>query len=558
MADFIHFYWSYDAPMPPTSTADLPSLYQLAQTLRKEEEHLALGGGEKAIERQHAKGRLTARERIARLIDPGSKFFEIGIWAGWRMYDEWGGAPGAGVVSGSGVIAGRRHMVIANDATVKAGAFFPATVKKVLRAQRIAMVNHLPLVYLVDSAGAFLPLQEDVFPDEDDFGRIFRNNAILSAAGIGQLAAIMGNCVAGGGYLPVLCDKLLMTEGSGLYLAGPALVRSAIGQRVSHEALGGAQMHAALSGTIDYRDVDDEACLARIRRLLANLRPDPEQPPAPFNRLEAASPARPGTDVYDLVSSDPRQEYEVRDLLECVVDGGSFDEFKPEYGMSVVCGTARIGGFPVGIVANQHHQVQPAEGPIQFGGVLYVDSADKAARFVMMCNQDWLPLVFLQDVNGFMVGRDSEQQGIIRAGAKLVNAIANSRVPKLTVTVGGSFGAGNYAMCGKAYDPRFLFAWPTAHTAVMGGQQATSTLLEITVRSLERGGHEVDAEEMAALRDRVKSDYDRQMDARYGAARGWIDKLIDPAETRDALTEALRICTRHTEDEPFKLGVFQV
>ncbi len=544
--------------MPPRSNVETVSLSDLARQLREDEARLALGGGPKAIERQHAKGRLTARERIARLIDPDTEFFEIGIWAGWKMYDEWGGAPAAGVVCGIGVVSGRRHMIIANDATVKAGAFFPATTKKVLRAQRIAMANRLPLIYLVDSAGVFLPLQEDVFPDEDDFGRIFRNNAVISAAGIGQLAAIMGNCVAGGGYLPVLCDKLLMTEGSGLYLAGPALVRSAIGQRVSHEELGGAQMHASISGTIDYRDPNDEACLDRIRRLTANLRPDPEQPPEPFHRLPAAPAARPGTDLYDLVSPDPQQEYEVRDVLDCIVDAGSFEEFKAEYGMSVVCGTARIGGFPVGIVANQHHVVHPARGPIQFGGVFYVDSADKTARFVMACNQDWLPLVFLQDVNGFMVGRDSEQEGIIRAGAKLVNAIANSRVPKITVVVGGSFGAGNYAMCGKAYDPRFLFAWPSAHMAVMGGAQATSTLLDITVKSLERQGHKVDADELAALRDRVRGDYDRQMDARYGAARGWIDKIIDPADTRKVLIESLTVATRHADQEPFKLGVFQV
>jgi acetyl-CoA carboxylase carboxyltransferase component len=534
------------------------SLADLARELAAEEQKIALGGGKKAIDRQHEKGRLTARERIERLLDPQSAFFEIGIWSAWQMYEEWGGAPGAGVVCGIGTIAGRRHMVIANDATVKAGAFFPATAKKVLRAQRIAMTNRLPLVYLVDSAGVFLPLQEDVFPDEDDFGRIFRNNAVISAAGISQIAAIMGNCVAGGGYLPVLCDKLLMTEGSGLYLAGPALVRSAIGQRVSHEELGGAAMHAQISGTIDYRDPTDEACLQRLRQLVGLMRPDPESPPEPFHRVAAVAAARPGTDLYDVVDPDPRKDYEVRDVLDCIVDANSFVEYKAEYGQSVVCGTARIGGFPVGIVANQHHQVRPASGPIQFGGVLYVDSADKAARFVMNCNQDWLPIVFLQDVNGFMVGRDSEQEGIIKAGAKLVNAISNSRVPKLTVITGGSFGAGNYALCGKAFDPRFIFAWPNARCAVMGGDQATSTLLDVTVKSLERQGHAVDAAELAALRDKVKGSYDQQMDIRYGAARGWVDKLIDPADTRDALVESLLVATRHVEPEPFKVGVFQV
>jgi acetyl-CoA carboxylase carboxyltransferase component len=538
--------------MPPVT------LSNLAHQLAADEERLRLGGGQAAIDRQQAKHRLFVRDRIKLLLDEGAPWLELGLWAGWEMYSEWGGAAAAGVVCGIGTIAGRRHMVIANDATVKAGAFFPATTKKVLRAQRIAMQNHLPLVYLVDSAGVFLPLQEDVFPDEDDFGRIFRNNAVISASGLGQIAAIMGNCVAGGGYLPVLCDKLLMTDGSGLYLAGPALVKSAIGQEVSSEELGGAAMHAQISGTIDYRDPTDEECLARLRRLVSAVRPDAIEPPAPFTRSAAAPPARPGTDLYDLVKPDPREEYEVRDVLDCLVDAGSFDEYKREYGQSLVCGTGRIGGFPVGIVANQHHRVRPADGPIQFGGVLYVDSADKAARFIMNCNQDWLPILFLQDVNGFMVGRDSERSGIIKAGAKLVNAISNSRVPKLTLIVGGSFGAGNYALCGKAFDPRFIFSWPAARCAVMGGDQATSTLLDVTVKSLERQGHVVDAREMAELRDKVKGNYDRAMDVRYGAARGWVDGILDPEKTRDTLIFALEVATRHAENEPFKLGVFQV
>jgi 3-methylcrotonyl-CoA carboxylase beta subunit len=540
-------------PVEPTTT-----LGQLVRQLDADQQQLALGGGVQAIERQRAKKRLFVRDRLRLLLDEGAPWLELGLWAGWEMYSEWGGAPAGGVVCGIGIIEGRRHVVIANDATVKAGAFFPATTKKVLRAQRIAMHNRLPLVYLVDSAGVFLPLQEDVFPDEDDFGRIFRNNAIISAAGIGQIAAIMGNCVAGGGYLPVLCDKLLMTDGSGLYLAGPALVKSAIGQEVSSEALGGAEMHAQVSGTIDYRDPTDELCLARLRRLVASVRPDPAGPSAPFTRSAAAPPARPGTDLYDLVSPNPRDEYEVRHVLDCMVDAGSFDEYKAEYGQSVVCGTARIGGFPLGIVANQHHRVRPADGPIQFGGVLYVDSAEKAARFVMNCNQDWLPILFLQDVNGFMVGRESEREGIIKAGAKLVNAISNSRVPKLTVIVGGSFGAGNYAMCGKAFDPRFIFSWPTARCAVMGSDQATSTLLDVTVKSLQRQGHAVDAQEMAELRDKVKANYDRATDVRHGAARGWVDAILDPAKTRETLIFALEVATRHAENESFKLGVFQV
>jgi acetyl-CoA carboxylase carboxyltransferase component len=534
------------------------SLSALTSRLLAEEAEIALGGGREAIERQHKKGRLTARERVARLIDEGTEFFELSIWAAWKMYDEWGGAPAAGVICGIGFVAGRRHMIIANDATVKAGAFFPATAKKVLRAQRIAFRNRLPLIYLVDSAGIFLPLQEDVFPDEDDFGRIFRNNAVISAAGIGQIAAIMGNCVAGGGYLPVLCDKMLMTEGSGLYLAGPALVKSAIGQQVSHEELGGAAMHAAISGTIDYRDPNDEKCLARLRRLVGKGPADPALPPSPFARHESKPPKRPGSDLYDVVHADPRHDYEIRDVLDCVVDSGTFDEYKAEYGQTVVCGTAQLGGFPVGIVANQHHQVRPAKGPIEYGGVIYVDSADKAARFVMACNQDWLPIVFLQDVNGFMVGRDSEQAGIIKAGAKLVNAISNSRVPKLTVLLGGSYGAGNYALCGKAFDPRLIFAWPTARYAVMGGQQATSTLVDVTVKSLERQGHAVDAAQMAALRDKVRGDYERQTDVRYAAARGWVDRIIDPTQTREVLIQSLEIVTRCADEEPFRVGVYQV
>jgi len=515
-------------------------------------------GGAEAVERQHAKGRLTARERIVQLTDSQTDFFELGLWSAWEMYGTWGGAPAAGVITGIGMVGGRRHMIIANDATVKAGAFFPATAKKVLRAQRIAFANRLPLIYLVDSAGIFLPLQEDTFPDEDDFGRIFRNNAVLSAAGIPQVAAIMGNCVAGGGYLPVLCDKLLMTEGSGLYLAGPALVKSAIGQEVSSEELGGAGMHAAISGTIDFREPTETACLDRIRRLAAAVPPDSTTPAPPYMRHETADPARPTTDIYSLVKPDPRHDYEVREVLATIIDRDSFDEYKAEWGPTLVCGTARIGGFPIGIVANQHHRIRTARGEFQFAGVLYVDSAEKAARFIMNCNQDNLPIVFLQDVNGFMVGREAERAGIIKAGAKLVNAMSNCRVPKVTVITGGSFGAGNYALCGKAFDPRFIFAWPNARCAVMGADQASSTLLDITVKSLERQGHDVDAAELAALRDQVGGDYRRQVDVRYGAARGWVDAIIDPAETRRWLIFALENVTRVAQHEPYRLGVYQV
>ncbi len=510
-----------------------------------EEEQIRLGGGSSAIERQHRKGRLTARERIARLIDPGSDFFELGLWAAWGMYREWGGAPSAGVVTGIGRVCQRLAMIIANDATVKAGAFFPMTVKKVLRAQRIAMDNRLPLLYLVDSAGVFLPLQDEVFPDEDDFGRIFRNNAVISAMGIPQFAAIMGNCVAGGGYLPVLCDKLLMTEGSGLYLAGPALVKAAIGQNVSHEELGGAAMHATLSGTIDFREKDDPSCLERLRRLVDTL-------PSDTPRVRFDIP--PGSTSIPVTSG----ESDVRDLIRALLDDFPFDEYKAEFGQTVVCGFGRLGGCPVGVVANQRMRCKSSKGPIEFGGVIYVDSADKAARFVMDCNQSRIPLIFLQDVNGFMVGKEAEQAGIIRAGAKLVNVVSNSVVPKITLIVGGSFGAGNYAMCGKAFDPRLIIAWPTAKYAVMGGDQAASTLLEIQVQALQRAGHEPDAQELAELRQKVKATYQEQMDIRYAAARLWVDQIVQPQDTRAALLRALEVATRYDDGRPFRTGVLQV
>lgn len=516
-------------------------------TFTKEEQTIRLGGGAKAIERQHAKGRLTARERIAKLIDPKTDLYEIGLWAGYEMYKEWGGAPSAGVVTGVGIVSGRRTMIVANDATVKAGAFFPMTCKKVLRAQRIAHENRLPLLYLVDSAGVFLPLQDEVFPDEDDFGRIFRNNAVISADGIPQIAAIMGNCVAGGGYLPVMCDQLLMTEGSGLYLAGPALVKAAIGQTVSHEDLGGAAMHASISGTIDYREKDDPTCIDRLRRLVGAL-------PADSAKVDfgASPPVATGGFV------PPKGEYDVRDLLKSVLDDAPFDEYKAEYGQTIVCGTGRLGGVAVGIVANQRQRCKPAVGPMQYGGVIYVESAEKAARFVMDCNQSRVPIVFLQDVNGFMVGRDSEQHGIIRAGAKLVNAISNSVVPKITLITGGSYGAGNYALCGKAFDPRVIMAWPTAKYAVMGGDQAANTLLDVQVQALKRAGHEPDAKELDDLRKKVKAAYDESTDVRYAAARLWIDAIVEPADSRTALLHALAIATRHDDGRPFKTGVLQV
>jgi acetyl-CoA carboxylase carboxyltransferase component len=425
------------------------------------------------------------------------------------------------------------------------------TAKKVLRAQRIAMDNCLPLVYLVDSAGVFLPLQDEVFPDEDDFGRIFRNNAVISASGIPQYAAILGNCVAGGGYLPVLCDKLLMTEGSGLYLAGPALVKAAIGQVVDHEDLGGAKMHAQISGTIDFREKDDPACLDRLKRLIEML-------PASSPQVGFSEPAGSDPKVSEHLTLGLPKEYDVRDVVRAILDAAPFDEYKDEFGPTLVCGYGRLGGVAVGIVANQKIRCKTPKGELQFGGVIYVDAADKAARFIMDCNQSRTPLIFLQDVNGFMVGRDSEHAGIIRSGAKLVNVIANSVVPKITVILGGSYGAGNYALCGKAFDPRFIFAWPTARYAVMGGEQAAGTLLDITIGAMKRAGHEPDAAELSELRQKIEGNYQEQTDIRYGAARLWVDAIIEPAKTRGALLTALSVALRHDDGRAFKTGVLQV
>lgn len=529
--------------MPETSLANLTA------DIHREEAIIRQGGGAQAIARQHEKGRLTARERIARLVDD---FFELNLWAAWNMYQDWGGAPSAGVVTGIGTVADRQVMIIANDATVKAGAFFPMTAKKVLRAQRIAMENRLPLVYLVDSAGVFLPLQDEVFPDEDDFGRIFRNNAVISAMGINQYAAILGNCVAGGGYLPVLCDKLLMTEGSGLYLAGPALVKAAIGQVAEHEELGGATMHAQISGTIDFREKDDPGCLDRLKRLIAML---PNVEP----RIDVkAKPGKNAAGLAKIFTGDPRHEYDIRDVLPFLLDAEPFDEYKAEFGPTLVCGYGRLGGVPIGVVANQAKRSKTPKGEMQIGRVIYVDAADKAARFIMDCNQNRMPIIFLQDVNGFMVGRDSEQAGIIRSGAKLVNVISNSVVPKITVILGGSYGAGNYALCGKAFDPRFIFAWPTARYAVMGGEQAAGTLLDITIGAMKRKGHEPDTEELEALKRRIEANYREETDIRHAAARLWVDGIIEPAKTRETLLTALSIALRHDERREFKTGVLQV
>ena len=527
--------------------------------IKNEEEIIRQGGGAKAIDAQHKKDRLTARERIAKLIDAKTEFFELGLYAAYEMYEEWGGAPAAGTVTGLAEVAGRRVMIIANDATVKAGAFFPMTAKKVIRAQNIAIENRIPTIYLVDSAGVFLPLQEDVFPDTDDFGRVFRNNAVMSAMGIPQITAIMGMCVAGGAYLPVMCDKILMTEGSGLFLAGPALVQAAIGQKTSAEELGGAQMHAQISGTVDFREPDDAACIKRIRALVDKMGATGA---APFSKKAAKAPAYSADEIYGVFSADPAKQYDMREVIARIADGSEFEEYRAEIGQTLVCGYARIGGWAVGIVANQKKHVNVAapgtgERRMEFGGVIYTESADKAARFILDCNQNLVPLVFLHDVNGFMVGKEAEWSGIIRAGAKMVNAVANSVVPKIAVICGGSFGAGHYAMCGKAYDPRFIFAWPTARYAVMGGDSAAGTLVEIKIKQLEREGKKLSDAEKKELHSSIRATYEHQTDPRYAAARLWVDAIIDPAHTREALIEALESAGVNPHLSEFKTGVLQ-
>jgi len=534
-------------------------MVELLTSIKNEEEKIRQGGGAKAIESQHKKNRLTARERVEALIDHGTHFFELGIYAAHEMYEEWGGAPSAGAVTGLGRVSGRLFMIIANDATVKAGAFFPMTAKKVIRAQNIAIENRIPTVYLVDSAGVFLPLQEDVFPDTDDFGRVFRNNAVMSAMGIPQITAIMGMCVAGGAYLPVMCDHILMTEGSGLFLAGPALVQAAIGQKTSAEDLGGARMHSQISGTVDFREPDDESCLKRIRALVDKM--GAPNPPI-FSHSRLKEPLYSINELYGIFSSNPAKQYDMREIIARLVDGSEFEEYRAEYGETLLCGYARIGGWAVGIVANQKKHIttnapHSDQKRLEFGGVIYTESAEKSARFIMDCNQNRIPLIFLHDVNGFMVGKDAEWSGIIRAGAKMVNAVANSVVPKITVIFGGSFGAGNYAMCGKAYDPRFMFAWPTAKFAVMSGDAAANTLAEIKLKQLEREGKKVDEKIKKELFDAVKSTYDQQTDPRYAAARLWLDAIIDPAQTRDALIWAVNAASLNTHLPEFKTGVLQ-
>ncbi len=516
--------------------------------------HIKLGGGLENIDKQHKKGRLTVRERIKQLIDPETVFFELGTFTAYEMYEEWGGCPCGGVVTGFGVISGRECLVIANDATVKAGSFFPMTSKKVIRAQKIALENRIPTIYLVDSAGIFLPLQEDVFPDIDDFGRVFYYNAVMSSRGIPQITAIMGMCVAGGAYLPVMCDSLLMTEGSGLFLAGPALVKAAIGQIVDAEQLGGAKMHASISGTVDFLEKDDSTAIQRIRKLVAHMG-HPEQ--MIFKQNLPKEPLYDSAELLRIMPSDPLKDYDIREIIARLVDASELVEYKQDFGRTIVCGYASIGGYAVGIVANQKKHYIEKGRPPEFGGVIYSESAAKAARFIMDCNQNTIPLLFIHDVNGFMVGRDAEQSGIIREGAKMVNVVSNSVVPKISLIIGGTFGAGHYAMCGKAYEPRFIFAWPTARYAVMGGAQAANTLVDIRIKQLEREGSKLSDEEKSKLFDHIKATYEHQTDPRYGAARLWIDEIIMPHQTREILIQSLRIVCNNPNIDRFNPGVIQ-
>ena len=516
---------------------------------------IAEGGGKKSIQKQKERNKLTARERIDYLIDKDSPFIEIGAFVGYDMYKEQGGCPAAGTVAGIGYVSGRQCVIAANDQTVKAGAWFPISAKKNLRMQEIAMENHLPIIYLVDSAGVFLPMQDEIFPDKEHFGRIFRNNAKMSAMGITQIAAVMGACVAGGAYLPIMSDETLMVEGNGsIFLAGPYLVKAAIGEDIDAETLGGAVTHTELSGIADYKFKTEQECLDEVKKIMSRLGAKPK---AGFDRIVAADPKKDSEELYQIFPSDGKP-YDMTEIIERIVDNSEFDQFKEDYGKSILCGYARVDGWSVGIVANQRLVFKNKKGEMQMGGVIYNDSADKAARFILNCNQKKIPLVFLQDVTGFMVGSRSEHSGIIKDGAKLVNAVANSVVPKITIVVGNSYGAGNYAMCGKAYDPRFIYAWPSAKIAVMGGEQAAKTLLQIQVAAMKAKGGEVPAEEEQRLLQEIKQKYDTQTTPYYAAARLWVDAIIDPKETRKVISEGISAANHNPVTEEMKLGVFQV
>lgn len=519
-------------------------------------EKIKLGGGKKAIDKQREKNKLTPRERIEYLCDKDTPFVEIGAFAGWEMYEAEGGCPAGGTVAGVGYVSGRQCVILANDQTVKAGAWFPITGKKNLRMQEIAMENHLPVIYLVDSAGVYLPMQDEIFPDKEHFGRIFRNNAVMSGMGITQIAAVMGPCVAGGAYLPIMSDETLMVEGNGsIYLAGPYLVKAAIGENIDNETLGGAVTHTEISGIADYKFRTEKECLDQVKKIVGKLGHSAN---AGFDRIKPKAPAKNPEEIYGIIPEGNLKPYDVLEIIERIVDADSFEQFKQDYGKSIVCGYARLDGWAVGIVANQRLVTKNRKGEVQIGGVIYNDSADKAARFIMNCNQKKIPLVFLQDVTGFMVGSRSEHSGIIKDGAKLVNAVANSVVPKITIITGNSYGAGNYAMCGKAYDPRFIYAWPSAKIAVMGGEQAAKTLLQIQVSAMKAKGKEVSAEEEKNLLDTIKGRYEKQTTPYYAAARLWVDAIIDPIETRKLISEGINAANHNPDVPAFKTGVFQV
>ena len=527
---------------------------QLCFLLESKLKRLRLGGGEKKIDEQHQKGKLTARERIAHLTDKDSEFMEIGSLAGEEMYDDVGGCPGGGVVTGLGYVSGRLCAIAANDATVKAGAWFPITAKKNLRIQEIAMENHLPIIYLVDSAGVFLPMQDEIFPDKEHFGRQFRNNAKMSSMGIVQIAAIMGSCVAGGAYLPIMSDEAMIVDKTGsIFLAGSYLVKAAIGEEIDNETLGGATTHCEISGVTDNKFPNDQSCLDYIRSIMAKIGHEPK---AGFDRVAPTPPKENPADIFGLFPSDRTKPYDTLDIIRRLVDNSEFDEYKALYGKTLICGYGRIEGWAVGIVANQRKVVKTKKGEMQMGGVIYSDSADKAARFIMNCNQRKIPLVFLQDVSGFMVGSKAEQGGIIKDGAKMVNAVANSTVPKFTVITGNSYGAGNYAMCGKAYDPRLIVAWPTAQIAVMSGASAAKTLLQIRVSALKTKGQKITPEEEAALLKEITDRYNDQLSPYYAAARLWVDQVIDPLETRRYIATGIE-AANHAKVKKFNVGVIQ-
>lgn len=519
-------------------------------------EKIKMGGGKKAIDKQRERNKLTARERIEYLRDTDKPFIELGAFAGFEMYEEQGGCPAGGTVAGIGYVSGRQCMIVANDQTVKAGAWFPITGKKNLRMQEIAMENRLPVIYLVDSAGVFLPMQDEIFPDKEHFGRVFRNNARMSAMGITQIAAVMGACVAGGAYLPIMSDETLMVEGNGsIFLAGAYLVKAAIGEDIDNETLGGAVTHTEISGIADYKFKTEQECLDHIKKIIDKLG-EPEK--AGFDRIKALPPKKEAAGIYSVMHEGNQKPYDMLGLIEHIVDDGQFDQFKQDYGKTILCGYARVDGWAVGIVANQRLVSKNKKGELQIGGVIYNDSADKAARFIMNCNQKKIPLVFLQDVTGFMVGSRSEHSGIIKDGAKLVNAVANSVVPKITIIVGNSYGAGNYAMCGKAYDPRFIYAWPSAKIAVMGGEQAAKTLLQIQVAAMKAQGKEVSPGNEQELLNRIKASYEKQTSPYYAAARLWVDNIIDPADTRMVISEGIAAANLNPHMESFRTGVFQV